>query len=1106
MVAALGACVAFLGCQKSPTPAASTVPVQPSKGFDLSGVMNRVHFAFRPDGPSFKGAHSTYRVEASADGFSFEPKTSASKAVRFEAAEIRSGSTELPRGSKATVNEDGQLVIARDGAIERLQNTPDGVEQSWTFAQKPEGEIVVRLRVDGELVATTANGLHFRAGDSFVRYGNAKWVDNNGVEVKVEAKMEGPDLVLRVPAADVERAAYPAVLDPIVGAEFDIDRPVIGAAPYAQTAPDIQFGGGNYFAVWEDLRSGVSEIYGTRVSPAGVVLDKNGIFIAGNSAGHPRIAWNGTVFYVVWHLAGPFGAYDVYGTRVDPSGNLLDPPGGVVISAGLGAEHAPDVASDGTNFFVVWDSDNGGSSPSRVFGRYVSAAGVPGVQTTGTNGMVRTTSGWGGAESQYGPAIAGGNGVYLVAWESYCGNVPMVSTPFTDLRGARFTATSTFISYLNATSSTNDEPYLVDSSGNYNRQNHPSVAYNPVQNNFFIAFEEWFAQRGSFNQWFIQSDGIYGMHIKPSGATSYWLDTPSFYVKIAHASQTSDDLAPSIVANGSDYFLTFTKAFNFAGGLTGVTIEGTRVSGPPSQSPMLDPALIAIDDVSSCPSCGNVGSASVATSGSNYFAVWEDGRNPGTTSDIYGARVSTASTVDDPNGVLLTYGPNAETNPAAAFDGTNHLVVWEDTRGTDRDLYGAIVNQSGGLQNGSSFAVSTAANRQTTPTVAWNGSNYMVAWTDYRSGSYSGQLYGARVSSSGSVLDPSGLLLVTNNNSLDTPKLVWDGVNTYLAWYGGCGTSYGACGTRLDGTGNSLDDAGVYLGPGGQNLAVASNGSDVLAVWEASSRVSGRHISLANVPDPADTVFTAGPNRELQPTLATNGTDYFLAWQDWRNDPNGDIYGTPIVGGVPLLDGGIPIGAGTGAQQSPTATFNGSSYVVAWTDTRSGSADLWLNYVDPTTGTVADAGGFPTGVTLASELAPLAFSAGNPSRSLLVYSSASRVRGRYLSTASSNSAPTANAQSVSTAEDTPLTVALTGSDPDADPLSFVAAPPAHGTLSINGASVIYTPAANYNGADSFTFKAFDGLAYSPSATVSITVTPVNDAPVANAQSLIALQN
>ncbi|MDH3793206.1 MAG: cadherin-like domain-containing protein, partial [Rhodospirillales bacterium] len=102
-----------------------------------------------------------------------------------------------------------------------------------------------------------------------------------------------------------------------------------------------------------------------------------------------------------------------------------------------------------------------------------------------------------------------------------------------------------------------------------------------------------------------------------------------------------------------------------------------------------------------------------------------------------------------------------------------------------------------------------------------------------------------------------------------------------------------------------------------------------------------------------------------------------------------------------------------------------------------------------------------------------------------------------------NDAPVAVDDAYATDEDVVLNVAAPGvlgndTDADGDPLSAVLdVGPANGTLALNGdGSFTYTPNANFNGPDSFTYHANDGAADSNIATVAITVNAVNDAPVA----------
>lgn len=103
-----------------------------------------------------------------------------------------------------------------------------------------------------------------------------------------------------------------------------------------------------------------------------------------------------------------------------------------------------------------------------------------------------------------------------------------------------------------------------------------------------------------------------------------------------------------------------------------------------------------------------------------------------------------------------------------------------------------------------------------------------------------------------------------------------------------------------------------------------------------------------------------------------------------------------------------------------------------------------------------------------------------------------------------NLAPTANPDSATVAEDGTVTVSVLAndSDPENQPLTVTAVTQgANGTVTTNGTTVTYKPNANFNGSDSFTYTVSDGQTPTPGTaigTVNVTVTPVNDKPVAAA--------
>jgi hypothetical protein len=100
-----------------------------------------------------------------------------------------------------------------------------------------------------------------------------------------------------------------------------------------------------------------------------------------------------------------------------------------------------------------------------------------------------------------------------------------------------------------------------------------------------------------------------------------------------------------------------------------------------------------------------------------------------------------------------------------------------------------------------------------------------------------------------------------------------------------------------------------------------------------------------------------------------------------------------------------------------------------------------------------------------------------------------------------NRAPTAVSDSATTAEDTAKTIAVLANDTDPDgdrPTVLSVAAPAHGTARLNtDGTITYTPAGDYFGADSFQYTIADQAGVTATATVSVTVTAVNDPPVAS---------
>jgi len=103
--------------------------------------------------------------------------------------------------------------------------------------------------------------------------------------------------------------------------------------------------------------------------------------------------------------------------------------------------------------------------------------------------------------------------------------------------------------------------------------------------------------------------------------------------------------------------------------------------------------------------------------------------------------------------------PESQGEPSIAFDGTNYLLVWRDHRqNEDRDtgdIWGARVTPEGRLLDPVGFVIADGLVLEDEPEVAFGAGTYLVVWHDPHDDNI--DVRGARVSPSGAVLDPDGI-------------------------------------------------------------------------------------------------------------------------------------------------------------------------------------------------------------------------------------------------------------------------------------------------------------------------------------------------------------
>lgn len=177
-----------------------------------------------------------------------------------------------------------------------------------------------------------------------------------------------------------------------------------------QLHPDIIWNAKDcFFVVWEDHRNSDADIYGTRISADFALYDgpatDGGIALCAKMGDQksPCVGWNGSNFFVVWEDHVSAEVTDIRGLRLSPAGNILDETweGGLAISVDNNIQRNPDVASNGSGYFVVWDTHTTEDGYPNIYGIAVTGSGViansgPIPVSDAVNNQVNPTINWTG--------------------------------------------------------------------------------------------------------------------------------------------------------------------------------------------------------------------------------------------------------------------------------------------------------------------------------------------------------------------------------------------------------------------------------------------------------------------------------------------------------------------------------------------------------------------------------------------------------------------------------------------------------------------------------------------------------------------------------------
>ena len=289
--------------------------------------------------------------------------------------------------------------------------------------------------------------------------------------------------------------------------------------------------------------------------------------------------------------------------------------------------------------------------------------------------------------------------------------------------------------------------------------------------------------------------------------------------------------------------------------------------------------------------------------------------------------------------------------PSIVSDGSGGAIVaWEDTRGTNSDIYAQRINASGAVQwTSDGVAICTATNGQYSPKITSDGSGgAIITWEDIRNGTHY-DMYAQRINAGGAVQwTTDGVAISTAANTQGAAAIISDGSGgAIITWHDSRGTGFDIYAQRINASGDILWIANGVAICGAINSqsfpAIESDGSSgAIISWadlrSGSSDIYAQRIDASGVVQwtaDGEEISTASANQAEQAIISDGSGGAIISWSDLRSGTSYDIYAQRInsSGAVQWTANGEAICTAAGDQKRSAIISDGSTgAIITWDD------------------------------------------------------------------------------------------------------------------------------------------------------------------------------